>query len=125
MITFVEKKYSEHYNDKNIQQLVDKLEHEKEYNYDVEDYTQVPKDSISISADLSNFEVFFPEAFEFLQFGVDDFIRDMLPFAYTSTTTDGKFTVLTMRTRLNFNQFYKLVKFIIKEGGFCVILKKD
>lgn len=107
-----------------IKELTDKLEKEKEYDYSVE--STIPKDSISINADLSNLEIYIPKDFEYSQYEIDDFLRELLPYAYTDTRmeTGRVYHMILKGAKLTPNQYYKLVKFIIREGEFCVILDR-
>ena len=107
-----------------IQEITQRLEKEKEYDYSVE--TKIPKDCISVTADLGNLEIYIPRDFEFSQYNIDDFLREILPYAYSDTRMEaGGVTKMTIKgARLTTAQYYKLVKFIIKEGEFCVILDR-
>lgn len=117
---FKQKLYSS--SEKVIQEVTQRLEKEKEYDYSVE--SKIPKDSISITANLSNLEIYIPRDFEFSQYNIDDFLREILPYAYSDTRMEiGGTTKMTIKgAKLTPSQYYKLVKFIIKEGEFCVIL---
>ena len=107
-----------------IQELTQKLEKEKEYDYSVEN--KIPKDSISVTADLGNLEIYIPKDFEYSQYEIDDFLRELVPYAYSDTRmeTGGVYHMTIKGARLTPGQYYKLLKFIIKEGEFCVILDR-
>ena len=121
-MTFKEKTYST--SAKVIQEITERLEKEKEYDYSVE--SKIPKDAISITANLSSLEIYIPRDFEFSQYNIDDFLREILPYAYSDTRLEqGGITKMTIKgAKLTISQYYKLIKFIIKEGEFCVILDK-
>lgn len=119
MIKFVAKLFSN--KEAVIKKVTEKLEKEKEYNYDVMD--EVPKKYISISANLSNVEIYLPRDEEFFQYSIDDFIREILPFSYTDTRYEsGLYKMSIKGAKLTETQYYKLLKFIIDQEGFCVIL---
>lgn len=122
MATFKPKLFSS--TTKVIQELTEKLEKEKEYDYSVE--SSIPKDSISITADLGNLEIYIPKDFEYSQYEIDDFLRELIPYAYTDIRMEiGRVYHMTIKgAKLTPGQYYKLVKFIIREGEFCVILDK-
>lgn len=118
MIRFIEKEFSS--NSLLIKDVTGKLEKEKEYNYEVD--SEVSKDFISINSDLSNIIVYLPRAYEFSQYNIDDFIREMLPYTNTDIRSLNNRLELRVYGKLTSIQYYKLVKFLIKEGDFCIIL---
>ena len=120
MITFKQKTFSA--STRVIQEVTQRLEKEKEYDYSVE--SKIPKDAISLTANLGNLEIYIPRDFEFSQYNIDDFLREILPYAYSDTRMEaGGVTKMTIKgAKLTTAQYYKLIKFILKEGEFCVIL---
>lgn len=120
MLTFKQKSFSTPA--KVIQDLTDRLEKEKEYDYSIE--SKIPKDSISITANLGSLEIYIPKDFEYSQYNIDDYLREILPYAYSDTRMEagGLTRMIIKGAKLTPAQYYKLVKFIIKEGEFCVIL---
>lgn len=83
---------------------------------------EIPGDHISITGELSNTEVYFPEKYEYSQYDIDDFIMSLSPGLRTSTTIDRDMTIMKIKSRLTEPQFFKLVKFIIDTEGFCSIV---
>lgn len=92
---------------------------------DIEDYEVVdklPKDSISVSSDITKPEIFIPEDFEYDQYKIDDLLRKINKFNRTSVTYDRKTYIMSCSDSLTLVQFCKLIKYIIEEEGFCSIL---
>lgn len=124
MIKFREKIYSVNRDKGMVRKLTDKLDKERVYDYDVDRI--IPKDVVSINSDLNSIEVYIPEKQDYSQFGIEDFIKSMLPFAYVNNTFERNIFVLRVKgTSMSFDQYYKLVKYIIKEEGFCVIINQE
>lgn len=105
-----------------LKKLTDKLDSERVYDYDVEHV--IPKDEISVDTNLKEIEVTLPSSNDYAQFEIDDYIRSLVPFIRVTTKTERNVTVMKVRGSLSQEQLYKLVKYIIKSQGFCVILDK-
>lgn len=82
----------------------------------------IPDDHISITGELNNTEIYFPEKYEYSQYDIDDYIRSLGAGLRTSTTLDRDMTVLKIKARLTEAQYFKLVKFIIDTEEFCSIV---
>lgn len=85
----------------------------------------IPRDCISLTTDLNDLTIYLPENLEYSQFGIDSFIRSMIPYARTTTTIDRSLYIMKLHGRLSEPQLVKLIKYIIKDSDFCVILKKN
>ena len=117
MIILREKTYSQ---PAMISRLTQKLDKEKIEEYDVSD--TIPKDSISVVGDLMDFAIYLPEEFEYTQYLIDDKIRALAPHIRTNTVLDRDVYIMRLSSKLTEDQLYKLIKFIIAETDFCVIL---
>lgn len=122
MIKYKQKEYTN--SSDVIQKATETLEKEKIYDYEVTD--KVSKEFISVSGNLGNLEIWIPESFEFSQYTIDDFIREMLPFAYTNIKRDPTYSIfaMTVKGKLSQNQYVKLLRHIIKEDEFVVLVDK-
>ena len=118
MITFNQKEYTSAQDV--ISKVTEALDKEKEFGYEVSD--KISKDSISISGGLGNIEIWIPEELETTQYSIDDFLREMLPYIYTNTRYELGLLKMSVRGRLTQAQYLKLVKFIIKEAEFVVLV---
>lgn len=110
-------------NEQMIDKLVEKLDSSYVEDYEVSD--KIPRDDISISIDNSVPTIYIPTDLEFSQYDIDDFIRSMSPHLRTNTRLDRNIYVMNVSGKLDLNQFYKLVKFIIDIGDFCTIIDKE
>jgi hypothetical protein len=117
MIVLREKTYSQK---AMIARITEKLDKEKIEEYEVSD--RVPKDSISVIGDLMNFAIYLPQEFEYTQYSLDDKIRSLAPHIRTNTVLDRNVYVMRLSAKLTEDQLYKLIKWIIAETDFCVIL---
>ncbi len=106
-----------------ISRITNKLDRERIEDYDVYDY--VPKDSISVTGDLDNFAIYLPREFEYSQYRIDDKIRSLAPHIRTTTISERGFFIMKLSSKLTEDQLYKLIKFIIAEEEFCVIVDMD
>lgn len=119
MITYKQKEYTN--SSDVIQKAAEALEKERTYDYEVSD--KVSKDYISITGNLGNLEIWIPEEFEFSQYAIDDFIREMLPFAYTNVRSEStRLYKMSVKGKLTQTQYNKLVRHIIKEAEFVVLV---
>lgn len=105
-----------------ISKATEALDREKIYDYEVSD--KVRKDCVSIGSNLGDLEIWIPRDYEFAQYPIDDCIREMLPFAYTSVKEESGLYLMTVRGRLTPNQYIKLLKTIIKETEFVNIVEE-
>ncbi len=119
MITYKQKEYTN--SSDVIQKAAEALEKERTYDYEISD--KVSKDYISITGNLGNLEIWIPEEFEFSQYAIDDFIREMLPFAYTNIRSEStRLYKMSVKGKLTQTQYNKLVRHIIKEAEFVVLV---
>lgn len=110
-------------NEQMIDKLVEKLDSSYVEDYEVSD--KIPRDDISIFIDNSIPTIYIPTDLEFSQYDIDDFIRSMAPHLRTNTRLDRNIYVMNVSGKLDLNQLYKLVKFIIEIGDFCTIIDKE
>ena len=123
MIVFREKNYSYFSSSKNeamLNKITAKLDTEREYNYDVD--PAIPDDVISVNLDLNNLEIYIPTEFEYTQYTIDNKIRQIGSYLRTETKLDRDIYIMTVTSKVTFDQYYKIIKFIIKEEGFCSIV---
>lgn len=106
-----------------IDKLVDKLDKAGVYDYEIVD--RIQKDVISINSDLNNIRIYIPLEFEYSQFDIDDYVRDIVPFSRPVTTLDRNIYIMKIPTKLDFNQYFKLIKFIVENEEFCSIIKEN
>jgi hypothetical protein len=118
MITYKQKEYTN--SSDVIRRATESLEKERTYDYEVSD--KISKDFISISGNLGNLEIWIPEEFEFSQYSIDDFIREMLPFAYTNVRQESGIYKMSVKGKLTQTQYTKLLRHIIKEAEFIVLV---
>ena len=118
MITYKQKEYSS--SCEVIQKATQNLENERIYDFEVSD--KVSKEYVSISGNLGNLEIWIPQNYEFTQYSIDDFIRDLLPYAYTSVKFESNVYKMSVKGKLTLPQYIKLLKHIIKEAEFVVIV---
>lgn len=104
-----------------LEDVVNKLEREHNRNYEVS--RVIPRDCISLTTDLNNLIIYLPIDLEYSQFGIDSFIRSMIPYARTTTTLDRNIYIMKLHSRLSVAQLVKLIKYIIEDSEFCVILE--
>lgn len=122
MIIFRQKEYSSFMEGSTIQKLTNNLDREDIDSYEVS--SSIPQDSVSINADLDNVEIYFPEECEDFQYDVDAFLRKKIPSIRQNTSEEDEISIMRLRGKPRFDQYLKLVKFIIEESGYCVIIKK-
>lgn len=92
---------------------------------DIEDFEvtgKISKDNISITSDLGNLKIYIPLDYDYFQYDLDDFIRSNVSFSRTNTELDRNIYTMTISKRLTEQQYYRLVKYIIKETEFCTII---
>lgn len=108
--------------EKVLEDVVNKLERDHYRDFDVS--KSIPKDSISLTTDLNNLVIYLPVDLEYSQFGIDSYIRSMVPYARTTTVLDRNIYVMKLHGRLSVAQLVKLVKYIIEDSEFCVLIDK-
>lgn len=120
MITFRPRLYS--MTDTLIKNITDKLDRERIEDYDVSD--EIPRDCISIGTDLKQIKIFVPAIpkFELSQFDIEDQIRDIIPYMRTTVHLDRNVYIVTLDTRVNETQYFKIIKSIVENQEFCMIL---
>ena len=118
MIIYKQKEYSN--SSEVIQKATQTLEKDRVYDYEVSD--KISKEFISISGNLGNLEIWIPQEFEFTQYSIDDFIRELLPYAYTNVRFESNVYKMSVKGKLTLPQYIKLLKHIIKEAEFVVIV---
>lgn len=109
-------------NQRVLEDVTSKLDKEGIRDYEVS--YSVPRDCISITTDLNDLTIYLPSDLEYSQFGIDAFIRSMLPYARTTVTMDRSIYIMKLHGRLSVAQLVKLVKYIINDSDFCVILNR-
>ena len=106
-----------------IKKLLSSFKKDRIDSYDIS--SNIPEDAVSINADLDNIKIYFPEEFEYFQYDVDNFLRKSIPSARQQLDQEeDDFSIMRFFGKLKFDQYYKLINFIIDEAGYCVILKK-
>lgn len=126
MIVFREKNYSYFSSSRNeamLKKITEKLDSEREYNYDID--PAIPDDVISVNLDLNNLEIYIPTEFEYTQYTIDNKIRQISSYLRTETKLDRDIYIMTVTSKVTFDQYYKIIKFIIKEEGFCSIVNNN
>lgn len=118
MIIYKQKEYSN--SSEVIQKATQTLEKDRVYDYEVSD--KISKEFISISGNLGNLEIWIPQELEFTQYSIDDFIRELLPYAYTNVRFESNVYKMSVKGKLTLPQYIKLLKHIIKEAEFVVIV---
>ena len=119
MITYKQKEYSK--SSDTILKATQTLEKDRALDYEVSD--KISKEFISINGNLGNLEIWIPQDFEFVQYSIDDFIRELLPYAYTNVRFESNIYKMSVKGKLTLPQYVKLVKHIMKEAEFVVIVE--
>lgn len=117
-ITYKQKEYTD--SSEVIKEASETLENEKNYDYEVSD--KISRDYITVNGNLGNLEIWLPRKYEFSQYTIDDYIREMLPYAYTSVKSESGLFRMSVRGKLTQNQYTKLLRQIIKENNFVVLV---
>lgn len=110
-------------NNKNASPLEKKLDGQKILDYEI--VPEIPKDSISVTKDLKNFKVYFPNDLEYNQYDVSDVIRLAQPGTRTSTEQEYDIVSMSVTKPLTESTFYKVLKKIIDNEGFVSIIDED
>jgi len=104
-----------------VEKLTDNLEKDGLEDFEISD--RIPKDVISITTDLKNISIYIPFDLDYAQYEIDDEIRRNAKFLRTKTVLDRNIYRMTLiGGTLTFSQYYNVVKYIIKELGFCTLL---
>lgn len=120
MITYKIKEYSGTF----TQKATEALDRERIYDYEVSG--KVSKDCVSVSgAGSSELNIWIPREYEFSQYTIDDCIREMLPYAYSSVKEESGIFRMNVKAKLTPTQYVKLLKTIIKETEFVNIIEED
>lgn len=106
-----------------LKKIIDKLDRERLYDYDVA--PNIPSDSISINLDPAKTEIYLPRECEFAQYGIDEKVRELMPYTRTSTLLDRDIYIMKVKNPLKFDQFYDLIRYIIKAEGFLVFVSPE
>lgn len=126
MIIFREKAYSYFSSSKAttmLNRITTKLDSEREDNYDVDQ--TIPNDVISVSLDLDKLQIYIPREFEYSQYAIEDKIRSLGGYLRVDTKLDRDIYILEITSKITFDQYYKIIKYIIQEEGFCSIVNKE
>ena len=106
-----------------LERLIEKLDKEGIQDYDTS--SRIPGDVVSISTDPGDFKINLPLDYEYNQYDIDNFIRNNFgSFIRTKTKQDRDLYVMTLSTKLNENQLFKLIKYIIDICEFIVLIDK-
>ena len=127
MIVFREKTYSHYFSSAKsnvmLNKITAKLDQEREDNYDID--LSIPDDVISVNLDLDHMEIYIPTEFEYSQYTIDNKIRSIASYLRTDIKFDRDIYIMSLTSKVTFDQYYKIIKAIIKEEGFCSIVNKD
>lgn len=121
MIIYRVRHFSDLKTRKMIEKIVNKLDEDNVEDYEVAN--RIPRDVISITPDPQKISIYIPLDLEYFQYEIDDFIRSMVPYVRTTTVLDRNIYMMKSTVGLNFDQYYKLLRFIIKTNGFCALLE--
>jgi hypothetical protein len=119
MIVLREKLYSNNF----LERITENLDRSGIDDYEVSD--SIPGDYISITADPINTKIYVPIELEYSQYDIEDFLRSVAPFIRTRTIFDRNVFILSLSGKLTDAQYIKVVKFIIENEEFCVIIDEQ
>lgn len=106
-----------------LERIIAKLDKEGIQDYDTS--TRIPGDVVSITTDLDDLKIYLPLDYEYNQYDIDNFIRNTFgSFIRTRTKQDRNLYVMTLSAKLNENQYFKLVKYIIESCEFVELIEK-
>ena len=105
-----------------LERIIAKLDENKIQDYEISNKPSV--DNISITTDLRNLTVYFPEDCEYDVYSVESFLRDLNPLFRPSTRLDRNIYVMNISRPLTEFQYYKLIKEIIDLNDFCTIIDR-
>ena len=104
-----------------LDRIIAKLDKDGVQDYDTG--SRIPRDVVSVNIDLGNLKIYLPRDYEYSQYDIDNYIRNTFgSFIRTTTKQDRDIFVMTLSTKLNENQLYKLIKYIIEITEFVVLL---
>ncbi len=112
------------FSDKNmLTRIAQKLDREGIEDYEISG--RIQKDVTSINSDLSNLKIYIPEDLEYSQYDVDGFLRELVGnHVRTMTKLDRDIYVMSVSGHLSESQYYDLVKYLITENEYVVLLDK-
>jgi len=119
MIVLREINYSNNF----LGRITEKLDASRIEDYDVCNY--IPSDCISITATPLNTKIYIPVDFEDIQYDLEDFIRSTASFIRTKSTLDRNVFILSLSGNLTDTQYIKIVRFIVENYDFCVIIDEQ
>lgn len=105
-----------------LKEVVNYLDNKKVENFDVDEV--IPRDCVSITADLDNTIIYIPEELSFSRFKIDEFIREILPFSKTEVHLERDVLIMTVSRSFTINQFKRLLDRLVKHEEFIIILDK-
>lgn len=103
-----------------IPKLVERLKEEKVEDFEVSQ--KVGSDVISVGGELGCLKFYIPRDLDYFQYELDDFIRQQAKFVRTQTGLERNIYVMKLQGSLTLAQLVKVVKYIIEEQGYCLIL---
>lgn len=103
-----------------IPKLVERLKNEGVEDFEVSQ--KVGTDEISIAGDLGSLKFYIPRDLDYFQYELDDYIRLQAKFVRTQTNMERNIYVMKLQGSLTLSQLVKVVKYIIEEQGYCIIL---
>lgn len=124
MIIFRQKTYS--MESSTIEKLTQTLDRERIDSYDVDD--GIDDEAVNITADLNKVRIYLPmEEFDYARFEIDDYVRKNMPGIRFRVEEDNyeELIILDFQAKLRFDQYLKLVKFLISQYDYCVILSRE
>lgn len=122
MIILRESYFSNLKNEMLLDKLIKKLEDNNIFDYEIID--KIQKDVISISSDLNSVKIYLPSEFEYSQYEIDDYIRSIIPHIRINTIFDRGIYIMKLPIPITFEQYYKIIKYIITENDFCSIIEE-
>ena len=105
-----------------LKEVVNYLDNKKVENFDVDEV--IPRDCVSITANLDDTVIYIPEELSFSRFKIDEFVRDVLPFSKTEVHLERDVLVMTVSRSFTINQFKRLLDKLISHEEFIMILDR-
>lgn len=107
-----------------LKRITDKLDRSGILDYEVS--KNIPTDSISLTTDLNDLIIYIPVDLEYSQYSIAGFLRsDIAPYIRTSVKLDRNVYYMRLSTKLTEAQYFELVKHIIEEEEFCVLIDNN
>jgi len=112
------------FSDKNmLMRIAHKLDKDGVEDYEIS--SRVQKDVTSITSDLSDLKIYIPEDLEYSQYSIDGYLRELVGnHIRTMTKLDRDIYVMSVFGHLSESQYYDLVKYLITENEYLVLLDK-